>query len=228
MKEQFLRNEMLWGTEAQERLAAAHVIVFGLGGVGGSAAEGLARAGVGKLLLIDNDCFDESNLNRQLFATSQNIGCRKTDEAKKRVISVNHDVVCYTEDIFLNKENIPILIKKYKPDYIADAIDNISAKVSLAFNGEKMGIPVISSMGTGNKLDPMAFECTDIFKTSVCPLAKVMRKLLKDEGVKKLKVVYSKEQPKVKEKTVSSVSFVPSVAGMIIAGEIIKDLCGIN
>lgn len=228
MSERYSRQTPLLGDNSTALLSDKLVMVCGLGGVGGYIVEALARAGIGKLLLIDNDCFDESNLNRQLFATSQNIGCRKTDEAKKRVLSVNPDVVCYIEDIFLNKENIPIMIEKYKPDYIADAIDNISAKVSLASNGEKMGIPVISSMGTGNKLDPMAFECTDIFKTSVCPLAKAMRKLLKDEGVKNLKVVYSKEIPKAKEKTVSSVSFVPSVAGMIIAGEIIKDLCGIN
>ena len=148
--------------------------------------------------------------------------------AKDRVLLINPKAVCITEDVFLDKQNVPLLLEKYKPDYVADAIDYVEAKIALAKHCEILGIPIIASMGTGNKLDPTAFECTDIYKTTMCPLAKSMRKRLKDSGVSHLKVVYSKEPVKASGAVVNSVSFVPSTAGMVIAGEIIKELCGIN
>lgn len=227
MIDRYSRQLPLLGEDSPSLLASKLVMICGLGGVGSYILEGLVRSGIGNVILIDSDVFDETNINRQLLCTTENIGCVKTDEAKKRALLINPNICCITEAVFLNKDNVPHLLEKYKPDYIADAIDNISAKVALAKHGERLSIPVISSMGTGNKLEPTMLECTDIYNTSVCPLAKVMRKLLKDEGVGGLKVVYSKEVPKVKDKTISSVSFVPSVAGMIMAGEIIKDLCGI-
>lgn len=228
MSERYVRQLSLLGEDSPSLLAEKRVMVCGLGGVGGYILEALVRSGVGKLVLVDMDVFSESNLNRQLLCTTNNIGRLKTEAAKERVKQINPGVLCEIEPLFLTPTNIPNLIDKYKPDYIADAIDNISAKVALASFADKNGISIISSMGTGNKLDPTAFECVDIYKTSVCPLAKVMRRLLKEKGVQKLKVVYSKELPKSKGEVVSSVSFVPATAGLIIAGEIIKDLCGIQ
>ncbi len=224
MTNKYERQLPLLGQNSPDVLANKTVMVCGLGGVGGFIVEGLVRAGVGNFILIDNDVFDITNINRQILCTTETVGLRKTLVAAERIKSINPSANCIIEDIFLSKTNIEALLLKYRPDYVADAIDNISAKVMLAKVCDLNSIPIIASMGTGNKLDPTAFKCSDIYKTSVCPLAKVMRKLLKEENVSSLKVVYSEEIPKCSGKVVSSVSFVPSVAGMIIAGEIIKDL----
>ncbi len=228
MSERYSRQLSLLGDDSPALLSKKTVMICGLGGVGGYIMEALVRVGVGNFILIDNDCFDQSNLNRQLLATTASIGKKKTAIAKERVLSINPDAICVTADVFLDKNNVPELLQKYHPDYVADAIDFVEAKIALAKHCELFSIPLISSMGTGNKLDPTAFECTDIYKTSMCPLAKSMRKRLKEEGVSRLKVVYSKEPAKTSGQVVNSVSFVPSTAGMVIAGEIIKDLCGIN
>lgn len=224
MIRRYERQLPLLGEDSPAVLENKTVMICGLGGVGGFILEGLARAGVGKFILIDNDTFDITNLNRQILCTTTTLGLSKAKVAAERATVINPNAVCIPEIVFLNKDNIEPLLEKHSPDYVADAIDNISAKVALAKLCEIKGIPIISSMGTGNKLDPTAFKCTDIYKTSVCPLAKVMRKLLREENVSSLKVVYSEELPKFSGKVVSSVSFVPSVAGMIIAGEILKDL----
>ena len=228
MTERYSRQLSLLGENSPALLAKKNVMICGLGGVGGYILEALVRVGVGTFILVDNDSFDESNLNRQLLATTDSLGKKKTLIAKDRVLLINPKAVCITEDVFLDKQNVPLLLEKYKPDYVADAIDYVEAKIALAKHCEVLGIPIISSMGTGNKLDPTAFEGTDIYKTTMCPLAKSMRKRLKDSGVSHLKVVYSKEPVKASGAVVNSVSFVPSTAGMVIAGEIIKELCGIN
>ena len=231
MSEQFSRTERLIGAAALDKLKNARVAVFGIGGVGSYVVEALARAGVGALDLIDNDCVAESNINRQIIALHSTVGMAKVDAAAARVKDINPEcaVTCYKQ--FVLPENIEELpLASY--DYIIDAIDTVSSKIALAVLGEKLGVKVISSMGTGNKLDPTRFEVTDIYKTSVCPLARVMRTELKKRGVKGLKVVYSKEEP-IKVETASeehrravpaSISFVPSAAGLIIAGEVVKDL----
>ncbi len=218
------RQLPLLGEDCVERLKGKTVLLCGLGGVGGYAAEALMRAGIGRLVLVDFDVFDKSNLNRQLFCTIDDIGRLKTEVAAKRALAVNPSIEVITENIRLDESNIPALLDKYMPDYIGDAIDCVSAKLCFAVEAQSRGIGMISCMGTGNKLDASAFRVSDIYKTSVCPLAKAMRKLLKERGVRSLKVVYSEEVPKTGGRTVSSVSFVPPVAGMIMAGEIIKDL----
>ena len=230
MSEQFSRTERLLGAEAIEKLKNSHVAVFGIGGVGSYTVEALARAGVGKLDLIDNDVVAESNLNRQIIALHSTVGRAKVEVAAERVCDINPncEVTCYKSFVLPeNIEGFPLC----SYDYIVDAIDTVSSKIALAVLGENLGVPVISSMGTGNKLNPTMFEVTDVYKTSVCPLARVMRTELKKRGVKSLKVVYSKEEPikaSVSEEhrraVPASVSFVPSVAGLIIAGEVIKDL----
>lgn len=231
MSEQFSRTERLIGADAIEKLKNSRIAVFGIGGVGSYVVEALARAGVGSLDLIDNDDVAESNINRQIIALHSTVGMPKVEAAAARVKDINPS--CKTTCIkqFVLPENIEELpLSSY--DYIVDAIDTVSSKIALALIGEKLGVKVISSMGTGNKLDPTKFEVADIYKTSVCPLARVMRTELKKRGVKSLKVVYSKEEP-VKTEAVSessrrsvpaSISFVPSAAGLIIAGEVIKDL----
>ncbi|MBQ8836236.1 MAG: tRNA threonylcarbamoyladenosine dehydratase [Clostridia bacterium] len=231
MSEQFSRTERLIGADALNKLKNARVAVFGIGGVGSYTVEALARAGVGALDLIDNDDVAESNLNRQIIALHSTVGKAKVDVAAARVKDINPNCTVTCHKMFVLPENIEQLpLSSY--DFIVDAIDTVSSKIALAVLGEKLNIKVISSMGTGNKLDPTKFEVTDIYKTSVCPLARVMRTELKKRGIKKLKVVYSKEEP-IKVENVSeerrravpaSISFVPSVAGLIIAGEIIKDL----
>lgn len=228
MIDRYKRQLYLLGQDSPLILSDKTVMICGLGGVGGYIVEALARVGVGRFVLIDNDCFDASNLNRQLLCTTENIGKSKISAAKERIHLINPKAVCFEEEVFLDKSNVPTILKKYQADYVADAIDFIEAKIALAKYCELLNIPIIASMGTGNKLDPTAFECTDIYKTTVCPLAKAMRKMLKEEGVSHLRVVYSKEPSKSNGRTVNSVSFVPSVAGMVIAGEIIKDLCGIK
>ena len=240
MSEQFLREELLIGKDAIEKLKNSKVAIFGIGGVGSYVLEGLIRAGVGNFILVDSDDIAESNINRQIIATHSTIGFAKVDVAKTRALDINPDVNIKTYKEFFNKDNKEILDESV--DYIIDAIDTVTSKIELVLLANKLNIPIISSMGTGNKLDPTKFEVCDINKTSVCPLAKVMRKELRVRSIKKLKVLYSKEEPikvsninfnddssNIKKRQIpGSISFVPSVAGLIIAGEVIKDLIKIN
>lgn len=224
MENQYTRTMAVLGETAIEKLKKCRVAVFGVGGVGSYTVEALARAGVGAIDLIDNDTFNATNLNRQLYATHKTIGQYKVDVARERILDINPDCVVTTHKLFYLPENADNLdLSVY--DYIVDAIDTVSAKVELIIRADRCGVKIISSMGTGNKLNPQMFEITDIYKTSVCPLAKVMRTRLKKEGIKKLKVVYSKEEPITNpENIIGSVPFVPSVAGLIIAGEVVKEL----
>ena len=233
MDNRFQRTELLLGEEAMRRLAKARVAVFGVGGVGGFAVEALARSGVGRIDLIDSDRVDLTNINRQIIATSDTVGEYKVDAAKARVLSINPECIVNTHRVFFLPETASGFdLSVY--DYIIDAVDTVSAKLELALGAQKANTPIISAMGAGNKLDPTAFEVCDISKTSVCPLARVMRAECKKRGIKKLKVVYSKEQPtrpvsKVdpdnpnRRDTPASISFVPPVVGLIIAGEVVKD-----
>ena len=235
MENQFSRTERLLGKENMEKLAAARVCIFGIGGVGGYVAEALARSGVGHLELVDNDVICLSNLNRQIIATHETLGQYKVDVMKERILSINPtaEVTVY-KCFYLPETRAQFDFTNY--DYVVDAIDTVAGKIALVLQAEESGTPVISSMGAGNKLDPAAFQVADIYQTSVCPLAKVMRRELKRRGVKKLKVVYSKEQPVAvqndEESLLSSprrsipgsIAFVPSGAGLIIAGEVVKDL----
>lgn len=228
----FQRTELLLGKENLEKLKNSHVIVFGVGGVGGYVVEGLVRSGIGSLTIVDFDKIDITNLNRQIIATQDSIGEVKVEAFKKRVLSINPDIKLYTyeEKFFKDKKDMFFKDKKY--DYIVDAIDIVTAKLDLIEIAKETDTPIISSMGTGNKLNPMMFEVTDISKTSVCPLAKVIRQEVKKRRLGKLKVIYSKEEPKKpeadgreKSKNIGSVAFVPSVAGLIIASEVVKDIC---
>lgn len=223
MSEQFARTERLIGKEGIKALNQAKVAIFGIGGVGSFVVEALARAGIGNFVLIDNDEVEETNLNRQIIATYHTIGKPKVEVAKERILEINPkaNVEIYQE--FFTKDSKQILDNTIS--YIVDAVDTVTAKIELAVQANKRNIPIISCMGTGNKLDPTKFEVTDIYKTSVCPLAKVMRKELKIREIPKLKVVYSKEEPvKQEDRIPASISFVPSVAGLILAGEVIKDI----
>jgi len=231
MSEQFSRTELLIGQEKLEKLKEAKVAIFGIGGVGSYVVEGLIRSGIQNFILVDNDLVSSTNLNRQLIATTKTIGMPKVEIAKQRILDINPEAKVEIYQEFFMPESTGILDETL--DYIVDAIDTVTAKIELVLRAKDLQIPIISSMGTGNKLDPTKFEVTDIYKTSVCPLAKVMRKELKQRGIKKLKVVYSKEEPiKVstneanKKQVPGSISFVPSVAGLIIAGEVIKDIIG--
>lgn len=230
MKEFFSRTANLIGTASVERLLGSRVAVFGLGGVGGYTVEALARAGVGTLTLIDGDTVAESNLNRQIIATCQNIGQAKCTAAKERVAAINPDIRVEARNLFFLPENAADFdFSQY--DYVVDAVDTVTAKIALIEAANAAGTPIISCMGAGNKLDPTLFRVADIYQTSVCPLAKVMRRELKKRGIPALKVVYSEEPPRTPlsgdPRTPASISFVPSVAGLIIAGEVIKDLCQI-
>lgn len=232
MKETFSRTEMLIGADALTKLSRSRVAVFGIGGVGGYVVESLVRAGVGAVDLIDNDTVSESNINRQIIALSSTVGQLKTEVMRQRVLDINSEVKVNCINKFVLPDNIDEFdFSVY--DYVVDAIDTVSGKLAIIEKAYREDIPVISSMGTGNKLDPTRFEVTDINKTSVCPLARVMRYELKKRGVKKLKVLYSKEEPikpnntqnNDKTKAVpGSISFVPSVAGLIIGSVVIKDL----
>ncbi len=235
MREEFSRTQMLLGEEAMAKLAAARVAVFGVGGVGGFAAQALARSGVGKIELIDSDTVALSNINRQIVAFHSTVGQYKTEVMKKMIEDINPLAEVTERRIFFLPETADDFnFSGY--DYVIDAVDTVTAKLLLAERCTAAGVPIISSMGTGNKLDPTAFEVADIYQTSVCPLARVMRRELKKRGIRKLKVVYSKEpamtpkgQPQAepdsaRRSTPGSVSFVPSVAGLMIAGEVIKDL----
>ena len=236
MSERFSRTEILLGKSAVEHLSECRVAVFGIGGVGGYVCEALARSGVGAFDLIDNDTVCESNINRQIIATDKTVGMYKTDVMKDRILEINPDAEVNTYKCFFLPENASDFpVEKY--DYVVDAIDTVTAKIELVMQCSKLGIPIMSSMGAGNKLDPTMFRVSDIYKTNMDPLAKVMRRELKKRGIKKLKVVYSEEKPlqpieapaesdqTTKRRSIpGSTAFVPSVAGLIIAGEVIKDL----
>ena len=229
MKEEFEREAMLLGEEAIKKLEGSYVALFGLGGVGSYAAEALARSGVGRILLIDNDVVSKSNINRQLCALQSTVGRYKVDVVAKRLLDINPDIILEKRYDFVLPENISSFDFEGF-DYVIDAIDTVSAKLAIAQSATEHGTPMISCMGTGNKLDPTALTVTDIAKTSVCPLARVMRRELKKRGIAHLPVVFSTEEPKqqinVEEKKVppASVAFVPSVAGLIAASEAIKSI----
>lgn len=234
MPNQFTRTEMLLGSEAVHKLKQCRIAVFGIGGVGGYTVEALARSGVGTLDLIDNDTVSLTNINRQIIALHSTIGMNKTEAAKKRLLDINPNIKINIYNTFFTRENCEEFdFSQY--DYIVDAIDTVSGKIELAVQADKANVPIISSMGAGNKLDPTRFEVSDIYKTSVCPLARVMRRELKKRNIRKLKVVYSKEEalsPKcesdedsgMKRQTPASIAYVPSVVGLIIAGEVINDI----
>lgn len=230
----FQRTELLIGKENLNKLQHSHVIVFGVGGVGGFAIEALVRSGIGEISIVDFDTVDLTNLNRQIIATQDSIGKLKTSVMRDRLLSINPNVIVHEFPEKFSMENSDLFFKNKKYDYIVDAIDLVTSKLTLAEIAKNLSIPIISSMGTGNKIEPTMLEVTDINKTSVCPLARVMRKELKNRGIKKLKVVYSKELPRKpfnesgsreKKVNVGSIVFVPSTAGLIIASEVVKDLC---
>lgn len=239
MGEETIRTEMLLGTQALERLAGARVAVFGIGGVGGYTVEALARAGVGKLDLVDSDRISLSNLNRQLLALHSTLGMRKVDAAKARVLDINPRAEVTLWPLFYSQETAEQFdFSQY--DYIVDAIDTVSAKLLLVERAANAGTPIISCMGTGNKLNPAEFQVADISGTSMCPLARVMRRELGKRGIRHLKVVYSREEALRptgweeeaaalgKRQIPGSVSFVPGAAGLILAGEVIRDLAGVS
>lgn len=229
MQNQFSRTETLIGTEGVNKLSQARVAVFGAGGVGGYVIEALARSGVGELDIIDNDRVNITNLNRQIIALHSTLDEYKVDVAKTRILDINPDCLVNTYKTFFSPENSNEFdFTKY--DYVVDAIDTVTSKIELVLKSQEAGVPIISSMGTGNKLNPEQFEISDIYKTSYCPLAKVMRTELKKRGVKKLKVVYSKELPKKQagERVPASIAFVPPAAGLIIASVVVKDLIRSN
>ena len=233
--EKFSRTALLIGEKGLEKLKKSKVIVFGVGGVGGYTVEALARSGVGNITVVDDDVVSVSNINRQIIATVDTVGKDKVEVIKQRILSINPDCNVTTKKAFYLPENSSEYdFSAY--DYIVDAIDTITGKIDLCVKANQNGTPIISSMGAGNKLDTTAFEVADIYKTSVCPLAKVMRRELKARGIKSLKVVYSKEEPiktaptenieipSGKRQIPASIAFVPSVVGLIMAGEVIKDL----
>lgn len=227
MKEEFSRTALLIGEDAIDKLGSSKVAVFGVGGVGGYVVEGLARSGVGAFVLIDNDTVAPSNINRQIIASLDTIGRYKTEVMRDRILSINPDADIEIYNTFYLPENAD-KVNLESCDYIVDAVDTITAKIEIILQAKKLDVPVISSMGAGNKLDPVGFEVTDIYKTSVCPLARVMRRELKKRGIEALKVVYSKEEAIVPEgsniRVPGSIAFVPSVAGLIIASEVVKDI----
>ena len=237
MKEQFLRTAMLLGEEAVEKLQTARVAVFGIGGVGGYTVEALARAGIGQLDLVDNDTVSVSNINRQILATHSTVGSPKVEAAKARVLDINPDCIVRTHQVFYTPETADRFdFSEY--DYIVDAIDTVTGKLALVERAVSAGTPIICCMGTGNKLDASAFQVADISRTSMCPLARIMRKELSKRGIKHLKVVYSQEEALSptgweeeaaalgKRQIPGSVAFVPGAAGLILAGEVIRDLAG--
>lgn len=252
MLNQFSRTQLLLGEEAMNKLKNSRVAVFGVGGVGGYVCEALVRSGVGQFDLIDDDKVCLTNINRQIIATRKTVGQYKTEVMKNRMLEINPDVIVNMHKCFFLPENAnEFPFEEY--DYVVDAVDTVTAKIELVMKCQEKGVPIISSMGAGNKLDASAFRVADIYKTKMCPLAKVMRHELKKRGVKKLKVVYSEEKPirPLEDMSIScrtncicppgaqhkcterrdipgSVAFVPSVAGLIIAGEVIKDLSGIS
>ena len=241
MREQFERTGLLLGEEAIDRLQNARVAVFGVGGVGGHVCEALVRSGVGEIDIVDNDTVSVSNINRQIIASHSTVGRLKVEVMRERLLDINPDVVVNMHACFFLPENADTFpFDKY--DYVVDCIDTVTGKIEIIMRAQSAGIPVISAMGAGNKLDPSRFKVTDIYKTDVCPLAKTMRRELKKRGVKKLKVVFSDEKPIVptsrRDKPVQegprkrdipgSTAFVPAVAGMVLAGEVIRDIAGVS
>lgn len=230
MSDRFIRTSLVLGEDGIDKLSKSTVAVFGVGGVGGYVCEALVRSGVGRLILVDGDTVARSNINRQIIALNSTVGQYKAEIMKSRIADINPEAEVKVYNQFFTSDNAEFFCFE-DIDYIADAVDDIRAKIMLAKIASMKNINIISAMGAGNKTDPTQFEVTDIYKTSVCPLARIMRRELKKEGIKKLKVVYSKEPPKNPpykiegEKTVGSLSFVPSVMGLIMAGEIIKDIC---
>lgn len=234
MIDRFSRTRLLFGDEGIKKLQEAKVAVFGVGGVGGFAAEALARTGVGTLEIVDSDTVSLTNINRQIIALESTIGKKKVDVLKKRLLDINPEInVIARDEFFLPETSKTFDFSSY--DYVVDAIDTVSGKIELVMRAKEAGTPIICSMGAGNKLDPTRFEVSDIYSTSVCPLARVMRTELRKRGVKKLKVVYSKEpaqkpgeseEQSGKRQTPGSLAFVPSVAGLIIASEVVKDIVG--
>lgn len=223
MEERYSRSAALLGEDAVETLKCKSVIVFGVGGVGGYVAEALARMGVGTIALVDNDVVSESNINRQIIATYDTIGMLKTEVMRKRILSINPDAIVVVHNCFY----LPDTAHEFdfsKYDYVVDAVDTVTAKLGIITAAKEKDVPVISSMGAGNKLDPSAFEVADIAKTSVCPLARVIRRELKKRGVSNVKVVYSKEEPVTSNRVPGSVAYVPASAGLLIASEVIGDL----
>lgn len=241
MKEQFERTNLLLGEEAIDRLQNARVIVFGVGGVGGHVCEALVRSGVGEIDIVDNDTVSVSNINRQIIATHSTVGKLKVDVMRDRLLDINPDAKVNAHACFFLPENADTFhFEQY--DYVVDCIDTVTGKIEIIMRAQAAGTPVISAMGAGNKLDPSRFKVADIYKTDVCPLAKTMRRELKKRGVKKLKVVFSDEKPIVptsrrdnpvqesprKRDIPGSTAFVPAVAGMVLAGEVIRDIAGVS
>lgn len=230
MSNQFARTELLIGKDGVEKLQKSKVVIFGIGGVGSYVVEGLARAGVENFILVDDDVVSITNINRQIIATHKTIGRPKVEVARERILEINPNAKVETRKEFFMSDSIDFFDNTI--DYIVDCIDTVSSKLEIILRAEKLNIPIISSMGTGNKLDPSRIEITDIYKTNLCPLARVMRKELRNQKVKRLKVVCSKEEPikpnyemETTQKHVpGSISFVPSVAGLTMAGEVIKDI----
>ena len=224
VKEQFSRTAKVFGEDAVNQLGNKHVIVFGVGGVGGYVVEALARIGIGHLSFVDNDTIAESNLNRQIISLHSNIGQEKVDVIAARVQDINPDIEITKHKCFFLPENADDFdFSQY--DYVVDAVDTVTAKIAIIEKSKAAGVPVISSMGTGNKLNPMGFKVADISKTAVCPLARVMRRELKARNISKVKCVYSEEKPAVVTKDApGSVSFVPGAAGLLIASEVVRDL----
>ncbi len=235
MGQEFARTELLIGEQGLERLKASSVLIFGLGGVGSHCAEALARCGVGKLILVDNDKVSVTNINRQSIAFHSTVGRYKTEAMEERIRDISPDTAVVAYQTFVLPDNLEEILAQ-KPDYIIDAVDTVTAKIAIAVKAQELGIPMVSSMGTGNKLHGEMFEIADISETSVCPLCKVMRKELRTRGIFHLKVLYSREKPiQVSEKNAGceeekkrsvpgSISFVPPVAGLLIAGEAVRDL----
>ncbi len=247
MLNQFSRTELIIGRDGVEKLQKAKVAVFGIGGVGSFVVEGLVRAGIGNFILVDDDRVCLTNLNRQIIATRNTVGRLKVEVCKERILSINPEANVDIYQEFFMPDSKEIIDKTV--DYVVDSVDTVTAKIELVVRAKKIGIPIISCMGTGNKLSPTEFEVTDIYKTSICPLAKVMRKELRSRGIDSLKVVYSKEEPikpndmseasckvncicppdtkrkcTIRNQVPGSISFVPSVAGLIIASEVVKDI----
>ena len=225
MSEIFSRNEILIGKEKQNIIANKTVAIFGIGGVGSYVVESLARCGIKELIIIDSDTISVSNINRQIIALHSTIGKYKVDVMKERVLDINPNIKISTYKTFIENGNSKDILNSHNIDFIVDAIDTVSSKLELIKHAKELNIPIISSMGTGNKLDPSKFEIVDISKTSVCPLAKKIRKELKSQNIKNVKVLYSKEEPKkeLDSKTIGSISFVPSSAGLLITSHIIKE-----
>lgn len=237
MEEKFIRTGLLLGEEGLDKLKNSHVVVFGVGGVGGYVVEALVRSGIGEITIVDKDEVAESNINRQIIATVKTVGRKKVEVMEERIHDINPACVVHAYACFYLPETASQFdFKKY--DYVVDAVDTVTAKLELVMRSEAAGTPIISSMGAGNKLDASRFEVADIYKTSVCPLARVMRRELKKRDIKHLKVVYSREEPvsrkvelalekeeTARKSTPGSVAFVPSVAGLLLAGEVVRDLC---